>query len=161
MYLRADAYARTGKSLKTLMADFVAAHGERFADAEQVGKLRSWSLPIAPRPLPASGDGLLLVGDAGGFIDPLTGEGIWQALFTGKLAGEIGRDAIAKGRLTGALRERYAAACKAAIGAPSRKKAFVQRALNEIVERRLYRSRLVRTALRFGYQRRALEMTKS
>ena len=161
VYLRADAYARTGKPLKALMADYVAVHADRFADAEQVGKLRSWSLPLAPRPLPVSGDGLLLVGDAGGFIDPLTGEGIWQALFTGRLAGEIGATAIHEGGLTGALRERYARACDTAIYGPSRKKALVQRGIDVIVQRGLYRSRIVRTALRLGYQRRALEMTKS
>ena len=161
MYLRADAYARSGKKLKQLMADFLARQAGAARARQPSRSSGCWSLPLAPRPIPVAAPGLLLAGDAGGFIDPLSGEGIWQALRTGMLAGEIAREAIAKGRLTGALRERYAAACKAAIDAPSRKKAFVQRALNEIVERRLYRSRIVRAALRVGYQRRALEMTKS
>jgi flavin-dependent dehydrogenase len=162
VYLRADAYARTGHKLQELMRGFLAAQRARFEGAELVGKQRVWSLPLAPRPIPASADGLLLVGDAGGFIDPFTGEGIWQGLYTGKLAGELVAEAALRGgRLTGAVRERYARECARAIGGPSRKKAWVQRGMALIVDLGLYRSAAVRSALRVGYQRRALEMTKS
>ena len=34
------------------------------------------------------GDGIMLVGDAGGFVSPVTGEGVYYALWTGKLAAE-------------------------------------------------------------------------
>ena len=126
-----------------------------------MGRVRVWSLPIAPRPIPVSAPGLLLAGDAGGFIDPLSGEGIWQALHTGILAGEVAADALQRGELNSTLQRRYQLACKRDIARPSRGKALIQRAMAIIVEKRLYRSSLVRGALTLGYRHNALEMTKS
>jgi geranylgeranyl reductase family protein len=161
VYLRSDAYASTGKRLEELLRGFVASKPDRFEGAETIGKTRVWSLPIAPRSMPVCGPGLLLAGDAGGFVDPLSGEGIWQGLHTGMLAGETAVAALEQGELGPALRARYAQACARDIGRPSRAKAWVQRGLALIVRQRLYRSRWVRSALAWGYQRRALEMTKS
>jgi hypothetical protein len=52
-------------------------------------------------------------------------------------------------------------ACQRDIARPSRGKAWIQRAMAVIVEKRLYRSKLVRKALTLGYRHNALEMTKS
>lgn len=161
VYLRADAYHATGKQLDDLLSAFLARKSARLGRAEMVGKPRTWPLPIAPRPGPVTGPGLLLAGDAGGFIDPLSGEGIWQALRTGMLAGEIAAQAVAQGELTTALQRTFEERCRAEIGQPSRKKRWVQRAMAVLVSRRLYRSSIVRAGLTWGYTNRALEMTKS
>lgn len=42
----------------------------------------------------ASGDGFLLVGDAAGFLDPFTGEGIYRALRSSELAAHVIRGAM-------------------------------------------------------------------
>ena len=161
VYLRSDAYAKTGKKLRELLDEFLERQAARLRSAEPVGRVRTWSLPIAPRPIPVSAPGLLLAGDAGGFIDPLSGEGIWQALHTGILAGEVAAGALQRGELSAALQRRYQHACRRDIGRPSRGKAWIQRAMAIIVEKRLYRSSLVRRALTLGYRHNALEMTKS
>jgi geranylgeranyl reductase family protein len=161
VYMRADAYARGGIKLAALLDAFLERHRARFAEAEAVGKPRTWSLPLAPRALPLSAAGLLLAGDAAGFIDPLTGEGIWQGLYSGLLAGEVAAKAVRSGELTAALGREYAERCARAITRPSRGKAWVQRLMNVIVERRLYANPAVRAALRWGYENQALEMTKS
>ena len=44
-------------------------------------------LPLVHRVSRASGDGFLLVGDAAGFIDPLSGEGLHRALLSAAMAG--------------------------------------------------------------------------
>jgi flavin-dependent dehydrogenase len=44
--------------------------------------------PIGHRVARAAGDGWLLIGDAAGFIDPFTGEGIYRALRSARLASE-------------------------------------------------------------------------
>ncbi|WP_245966704.1 NAD(P)/FAD-dependent oxidoreductase [Sphaerisporangium album] len=50
--------------------------------------LRAHHLPLSPgRPRPGAGR-VLLAGDAAGLINPLTGEGIYYALLSGRLAGE-------------------------------------------------------------------------
>ncbi|MGV9309121.1 NAD(P)/FAD-dependent oxidoreductase [Nonomuraea sp. NPDC003727] len=50
--------------------------------------LRAHHLPLSPgRPRPGAGR-VLLAGDAAGLVNPLTGEGIYYALLSGRLAGE-------------------------------------------------------------------------
>ncbi|MFD1496521.1 NAD(P)/FAD-dependent oxidoreductase [Streptosporangium lutulentum] len=50
--------------------------------------LRAHHLPLSPgRPRPGAGR-VMLAGDAAGLINPLTGEGIYYALVSGRLAGE-------------------------------------------------------------------------
>jgi digeranylgeranylglycerophospholipid reductase len=54
------------------------------------------------RPLPATtADGLMIVGDAARVVDPFTGGGIYNAMFTGRLAAEVASDCIAKGDISG------------------------------------------------------------
>jgi digeranylgeranylglycerophospholipid reductase len=53
------------------------------------------------RPLECTvGDGLVLVGDAARVVDPLTGGGIYNGMFTGRLAADVAADCIAKGDLS-------------------------------------------------------------
>ena len=160
VYVRQDRYRRSGKPLARLLDDFIARHPDRFAAGERVGKSRVWSLPIGPSPRPAAGRGIILVGDVGGFVDPLSGEGIWQALFTGMTAGEVALEATG-GELTSALCERYEVACDEHVRGPSRKKAAVQNVMRLIMRGRLYRTWPVRAALRSAYRRRSFEMTKA
>jgi flavin-dependent dehydrogenase len=160
VYIRADAYVRSGKKLDALLDDFVARNADRFAGAERIGQIRTWSLPIAPRDVPIAAPGLLVAGDAAALVDPLTGEGIWQGLRSGMLAAEVAREALRRGALDVELCERYTQACVREMRRPSQAKAFVQRALVGIVNRKLYTSRIVRGALALGYRGRALEMTK-
>lgn len=50
------------------------------------------------RPLECTvADGLLIAGDAARVVDPLTGGGIYNAMFTGKLAAQTAADCIGKG----------------------------------------------------------------
>jgi digeranylgeranylglycerophospholipid reductase len=50
------------------------------------------------RPLDCTvGDGLIIAGDAARVVDPLTGGGIYNAMYTGKLAAQVAADCIGKG----------------------------------------------------------------
>jgi digeranylgeranylglycerophospholipid reductase len=50
------------------------------------------------RPLDCTvGDGLMITGDAARVVDPLTGGGIYNAMFTGRLAAQVAADCIGKG----------------------------------------------------------------
>lgn len=68
---------------------------DRFADAELEDKIHGWGLPMAMEQLPLSGDNFLLVGDAASLIDPFSGEGIGNALYSGMLAADAIEKAIA------------------------------------------------------------------
>lgn len=59
---------------------------EHLRGAEPHGHLLSWSLPLGGAPEPLHGDGFVLVGDAGGLVDPFWGHGIDSAMVSGRLA---------------------------------------------------------------------------
>src|SRR5690606_1292501 len=57
-----------------------------------------WGLPMTGEKIPVSGDGFMLTGDAASLIDPFTGEGIGNALYSGMLAAEAAIKAIHQNR---------------------------------------------------------------
>ncbi len=60
----------------------------RFKDAKRVTEIKSWMLPFASKRVKIAFDGCVLVGDAASLIDPFTGEGIGNALTSGKYAAQ-------------------------------------------------------------------------
>ncbi len=60
----------------------------RFRNARLIGKIQGWGLPMGMEKLPVSGDHFVLTGDAASLIDPFSGEGIGNALYSGMLAAE-------------------------------------------------------------------------
>jgi len=58
----------------------------RFANAKLKDKILGWGLPLAMGRQPLSGDNFMLTGDAAALIDPFSGEGIGNALYSGMLA---------------------------------------------------------------------------
>ena len=58
----------------------------RFANARLTGKIQGWGLPLGMERQPISGEGFMLTGDAAALIDPFSGEGIGNALYSGMLA---------------------------------------------------------------------------
>lgn len=78
--------------LRPAMAAYLARHGGTGA------KVKGHHLPFGdPRPDPARG-AVLLAGDAAGFVDPLTGEGIGWAVHSGQLAAQAVATALARDR---------------------------------------------------------------
>ena len=67
---------------------------ERFKDAELVGPIVGWNLPIASYHRKCYGNGFMLLGDAASLIDPLSGEGVGNAMISGKLAAQIAAEAL-------------------------------------------------------------------
>lgn len=92
-----------GKSLKCLLFEAIQNEpqiSERFKDAEMEGKVAAYKIPIFHKKLPLSGDGYMLLGDAAFLVDPLTGEGIGNAMYSGILAGEAAAKCIAENNFT-------------------------------------------------------------
>ena len=75
----------------------------RFANAQLKDKIQGWGLPMATDQQPLSGNNYMLTGDAACLIDPFSGEGIGNALYSGMLAAAAARDAIAQNNYTSAL----------------------------------------------------------
>ena len=115
---RADirAAAPGGARLAAFFARRIAAHPltrKRMAGASHVSGLRATG-PMACRASDSIADGVLLVGDAAGFYDPFTGEGIGMALRGAELAAEVLARALAAGDVTRRTLVPYAAARRAA-----------------------------------------------
>lgn len=84
-----------------------------FQEDNATGSVRGGALPMGFNRSPHYRDGLLLVGDAGGAVNPFNGEGIAYALESGQLAAEVAVQALA--RPAGAARERALAAYPTAL----------------------------------------------
>jgi flavin-dependent dehydrogenase len=89
---------RPGEPAETLFArllDALPQAAAATAGAERVGPLRGVA-PLARRVARVSGRGFLLVGDAAGFVDPFTGEGLHRALRGAELAAAAAAAALAR-----------------------------------------------------------------
>ena len=60
---------------------------ERWRESPRTDEVR-FAVPLAHRARRLAGDGFLLVGDATGFLDPISGEGIHRALVSAELAAD-------------------------------------------------------------------------
>lgn len=80
----------------------------RFKNAELKGKIQGWGLPMGMEQRPVSGDNFLLTGDAASLIDPFSGEGIGNALYSGMLAAYAIEKALTDGKFDAAfIKEAY------------------------------------------------------
>ena len=84
-----------------------------YVEDNATGPVRGSALPMGFNRTPHYTRGLLLVGDAGGMVNPFNGEGIPYAMESGQLAAEIAVQALA--RPAGPARERALAAYPAAV----------------------------------------------
>ncbi|HEY8960505.1 geranylgeranyl reductase family protein [Chitinophaga sp.] len=84
-------------NLKQLMLDTLATDPvmkERFKNAELIGTIDGYGLPLGSKKRKLHGERYMLVGDAGFLIDPFTGEGIGNALYSGRIAAQQAAAAI-------------------------------------------------------------------
>jgi geranylgeranyl reductase family protein len=109
-YVRFDAW-----NARRVYELFVGNVGEEWGldESAALGPILSGPLPMGMNRRPLSLPGLLVVGDAGGIINPFNGEGIAYAMESGELAAEMVHDALARGRpglahvYPAVLRQRY------------------------------------------------------
>jgi menaquinone-9 beta-reductase len=120
------------------LEDFFAARvkqlphlARRLVGAVRVAPLASLG-PLAYRVAPPREGGVLFVGDAAGFYDPFTGEGIFTALRSAELAAETVVDALRAGDVSAAALSAYDRARRAAFA----DKARVTRLLQALIARR-------------------------
>ncbi len=108
--MRSDVAKRNHLDLKKLFWEAIELHPtlkERFKNAEQVGKLEGGALHLGTKTRPISGDGYMIAGDAGGLIDLMSGNGIPQAMISGKFAALQAAKAIASNDFSAAALKAY------------------------------------------------------
>ena len=100
----------------------------RFINATLVEKIKGWGLPMGIKQQRVSGNNFMLTGDAANLVDPFTGEGIGNALYSGMLAAEAARDALHADKFdTNVLGKIYDDKLFGKIGAELRTSALLQR----------------------------------
>jgi menaquinone-9 beta-reductase len=103
----------------------------RLAGMEPLGKVVAMG-PLAYRVRPPRHDGVVLVGDAAGFYDPFTGEGLFTALRSAEMLADVADRALGAGDVSRARFAVYTEARRAAFGPKER----VTRALQLVLARR-------------------------
>jgi geranylgeranyl reductase family protein len=76
-------------NLKEILNKLLTTHpalAERFQNATPLEKVKGYGLPLGSKKRPLSGERFLLTGDAASLIDPFTGEGIANAIRSGRIA---------------------------------------------------------------------------
>jgi len=92
-----DSSAASGKAdYRALMQRWVGAADPAYGFSEETRTepIRGAALPMALNRKPAYADGLLLVGDAAGMVNPFNGEGIAYAMESGQIAAEVIAQAV-------------------------------------------------------------------
>jgi len=78
-------------NLKDKLSEIISTHPnvkDRFKNAKPTENIQGYGLPIGSKKRPISGNRFLLLGDAASLIDPFTGEGIGNAMRSGRIAAE-------------------------------------------------------------------------
>jgi geranylgeranyl reductase family protein len=114
-------YFGRGQDRVTARAAFDAfvrspAIGPRLAHAERVGAVRGYPLRVDFGRAPTHADGMLVVGEAAGLVNPLTGEGIDYALESGRIAAAHLAAMLGSGDFSAAARDAYDRRLKAEFG---------------------------------------------
>lgn len=97
-------------NLRKLLDDTLkttAPFKERFSGARQTDEYRGWGLPLGSARQSLSQSNILFTGDAGSLIDPFTGEGIGNAMVSGRLAAQTATEAVQNERTDAEFLNRY------------------------------------------------------
>jgi len=89
--MRTDMISDRKFNMRKALEELIATHPrlkDRFKDAEITDSVKGYGLPLGSKKRILSGDHYMLVGDAGHLIDPLTGEGIGNAIYSGTIAAD-------------------------------------------------------------------------
>jgi geranylgeranyl reductase family protein len=117
--MRTDRFKRCGATLQELLGRFLDSPDvrARLAGDARPYDLATWQLPYAtPSSNRRAVSGVLFTGDAGRFIDSMTGEGIHHAVATGAIAADVVDEALNEPHRAADLIDSYDRRCDEAIG---------------------------------------------
>ena len=99
-----DKFMKSNENLKSMIKNIITDHPEiskRFENAKQLDEVKGWQLPILFRKIFSKvnlyGEKHLFIGDAASLIDPITGEGIGNALVSANFASKAIKSAFKNG----------------------------------------------------------------
>lgn len=130
--LRSDLVSKRKMNLTKGLDEILKTHPvlkERFKDAKLMGKVVGYPLPLGSKIYNISGDNFMLIGDAGHLIDPLTGEGIGNAIYSGWIAAEQAEKCFAENNFSAKFMKAYDVRIKRVLGQEMKLSYTLQRML--------------------------------
>ena len=128
--MRLDIFRGQNYNLKDMLQDFLKMPQikKRLKHGGELDGVKIWQLNFgSQKNLQYAYDGALLVGDAAGFINPLTGGGIHNGMISACLAGETIDDALQKGNTSRQELQIYEKRCHETMWSSMRFSHFIQR----------------------------------
>ena len=108
--MRADKMSEQKINLKKSFESILANNPvmrERFSSAEKIDDIKQFGLPLGSKKRKLSGDNFMLCGDAAMLIDPFTGEGIGNAMFSGVYAATQVERSLQQNNFTASFMQQY------------------------------------------------------
>ncbi len=129
--MRLDKYRDADKSLEEMVDIFLEMPSikQRLARGGELKDIAKWQLNFGSRSMQRAYDGSILVGDAAGLINPLTGGGIHNGLQSALLAGEIVHDALERDDLSLNTLQAYDVRLEEKMRSSMRRSYWIQRTL--------------------------------
>ncbi len=116
--------------LKKMLHSIVSEHPqfrERFSEAQCLDSIKGWSLPFGSKKRRLAFNGAILVGDAAGLVDPMSGEGIENAFRSGECAATIIQKALAANDFSVSFLMKYESALDKILRSELRKGYLIQK----------------------------------
>jgi flavin-dependent dehydrogenase len=105
-----DEIAEKHVDIKNVFYEFIDNSPElklKFKDAIQQSKLQGFGLPLGSKTGIISGNSFILTGDAASLIDPISGDGIGNAMLSGMLAAEQTMKCFKQNNYTDSFMKQY------------------------------------------------------
>lgn len=128
--MRLDHFRKRNYSLEKMLHDFLEmpAIKKRLLRGGQLRDIATWQLNFgSQKSLQHVFDGAILVGDAAGFINPLTGGGIHNALISAELAAQVADEALQANDVSRSKMQVYEQLCHEQMWESMRNSYFMQR----------------------------------
>lgn len=128
MGILSDMVVKKKINVKNAFYDFIERSPvlrEKFRHAQPLETLKGCGLPMGSRWVEMCGDHFILVGDAASLIDPVSGDGIGNAVLSGKLAAEQVIQCFTTGDFSASFIKKYAGRLYEKAGADMRRKTKV------------------------------------
>lgn len=130
--MRLDTFREKSYNLKKMLADFMEMPDikKRLRNGGRLRSIATWQLNFgSQKDIQRVYDGALLIGDAAGFINPLTGGGISNAVISARLAAETIHQAFLKEDFSKETLQLYAEYCRQELWRGMRRSYYLQRVM--------------------------------